>query len=266
MRSLWKSVAEASFSDEPAHPSYKPLAVLEEALSAHHNATAVYDMAKHAQRLAVVDPVLGPLPHDIFVSRESAVLLEVNHTHNLLASIAPARQSTSICYYADLEAGIGSWTEALFFLKNNGALQWATRLHGMAMSTRALQVLQGNHTNLPATFQYRGADGTGDITQMSNISSYAGSVKSMTKERGLDLCLAGVETRGDLRGRRAFVVSRMLAALLTVRKGGAFVLHLPDLDTDFALSVLYLLRLSFDDVHVTAPRVGLPTPTPSCQV
>eukprot|EP01064_Diplonema_japonicum_P005209 TRINITY_DN13508_c0_g1_i1.p1 TRINITY_DN13508_c0_g1~~TRINITY_DN13508_c0_g1_i1.p1 ORF type:complete len:418 (+),score=73.38 TRINITY_DN13508_c0_g1_i1:39-1256(+) len=203
--------------------------------------------------LEKVDPVLGPvLPG--FLDRSTYACLELERKFQFGGNLG---------WLGDIEGGAGGWVEGLCHASNTA--QNAPSANGIGMGSTMSRLEESPTTRfLPKAFHFTGADTTGDPREPSNIKAFTGAVQQRTRNAGLQVLLGAEPAGSKTRTQRAYTVARLLLALLSVSKGGSFILHVPDIASEFSASILYILRLTFDRVSLTWPRVLPPTKIPSC--
>ena len=211
---------------------------------------------------ADADPVLtADVPRSL-IGRDTVAMLELDSRHAIAAAAAAGGGGGGEVWCADLEACDGGFTEALCVIaarggRGTGGLRCVCMSAGQAAASGPLRRSVHGGQQLPQETFFAGADGSGDVRGVSNLSAFAGAARLLTGGGGLHVVVgaargAGGDGNGD---DDALVAARVLGALLTLREGGAFVLRLPRLPSLFAASVAYVLRGSFESVHLTQPRV-----------
>ncbi|KAJ9473274.1 hypothetical protein DIPPA_08104 [Diplonema papillatum] len=253
---LW-DVLETRFDDEQRVGA--PFMPISEFLMADCRA-AEQACSWKQQDFAKVDPVLGETPTG-FVSREAFACIELESKYRFCASLTPG----AILHLGEIEGGAGGWTEGICCLFQAGRLPFS-KVNGLGMSRKGNRLDKSPYAapNLGPGYAYRGADGTGNA-EVSNINAFCGTVQLRTRSRGLSVLFgAHLDWYSSKRRQVSMLVARLLAAVLCVSKGGSLVLLVPDATSELACGVFYILRLTFEAVQLTWPRVMPPAETASC--
>lgn len=129
--------------------------------------------------------------------------------------------------------------------------------------------LEGFHPlakRMLATFTVSyGADETGDITKLANIRAFAGMIMQKTESMGVDLVVAdggfelpsGQENEAETLSFQ-LILAQVLAALMTLKRGGNFVLKVFDCYLPPTVGLIHILSRLFDRVHMTKGGLSRP--------
>jgi len=118
---------------------------------------------------------------------------------------------------------------------------------------------------MPCFQTHYGADGTGDLTSVTNVRAFAHHVMDKTEHMGVDLVLAdggfeleqGQENEVEAKSFR-LILAEVLAAVMTLKRGGTFVLKLFDCYLPPTVGLLHILTRLFAKVSMTKGGLSRP--------
>ncbi|KAL9647450.1 hypothetical protein ABK040_006811 [Willaertia magna] len=201
----------------------------------------------------------------IFQNRAAIKLANIDRISNLTSEDGLPRlpEENGILYFADICAGPGGFTEYLYYrYKTEKAKGWGFTLKSKKDDWKLNRFNpESPHDNFEV---YYGEDGTGDITKNENIRALSKLIDQGTNGRGVALVTGdggfsvhGVENSQEYLTHQ-LVLCQMITALMILRKGGAFVCKLFDLNTWFSCSLMFILHQNFDNMTIVKPFSSRP--------
>eukprot|EP01065_Artemidia_motanka_P014349 TRINITY_DN1830_c0_g1_i1.p1 TRINITY_DN1830_c0_g1~~TRINITY_DN1830_c0_g1_i1.p1 ORF type:complete len:568 (+),score=198.47 TRINITY_DN1830_c0_g1_i1:67-1770(+) len=218
-----------------------------------------------------VGPLHGNPPSVFFSSRAVAFVEAARQTH-CLHTLATRFGGSGKLEFGDVGGGPGAWTEAVLYLVLQGAALPMRASAGIGMTSKGRDEWKIEHLQvtgartLAGDFTFFGADGTGDCC-VSNVRAFASAAKKKTAGAGLHLLLGGGEASGfKQKQARMLLAARTLVSILTLQEGGAAVLSIPDVASEYSAGALYILWYTFDKLTCVIPKVSRPSAVPTCVV
>ena len=234
------------------------------------------DSDRFERARSIADPLFY-VNHNSFPFRTRAALklADINQEAHFIGQV-DADDDTLM--FADLCGAPGSWTEYLLWAVHTpgivlpavkGADGWGFSLTstGNALLDWQLEYFQPvarAHCPRIQDFTFTGETGDGDITSAQNLIDFMMHVQDNTDGRGLDVAMGdgGIiheKNYEDAEGQlRRVVLGEVLAMLLTLRKGGNFVLKVLDIQTTFSVHLLWVLYNEFEAVDLAKPTLSRP--------
>ncbi len=174
-----------------------------------------------------------------------------------------ADSGVPVLYFGDLAAGPGGFSEYVLWRRGPSAKGIGFTLRGEGKDDFKLD--RFHYRALPeALHPYYGPDGRGDLRSSASLRALRDLVHRQTEGAGLHLVMAdgGFDVRGkenmqEVENKR-LLLGQCIAALATLRRGGAFVCKCFDLFTPFSASLLYLLHCHFDYFCIYKPPQSRP--------
>jgi 23S rRNA U2552 (ribose-2'-O)-methylase RlmE/FtsJ len=109
-----------------------------------------------------------------------------------------------------------------------------------------------------------GSDGTGDITNPSNIRYLRVVIMLKTNDNGIDFASADGSMNPEGREEEHEVMmhkllfGEILAAIHILKRGGSFILKVFDLHTKFSVDLMYFLKIHFSMISIFKPVSSRP--------
>ena len=245
------------------------------------------DAAAFEVARSVADPLLR-VKHTLipFRTRAALKLADIDQ-EAALVSVLPAAAvgdgDDDTFYFEDLCGAPGSWTEyVLWALNVRGFLPASAGIGGTAakgwgysLSTdNPLLDWQLEYFNKTAragasrlrreAFCFRGETGDGDITSNRNIQEFALLLQEETCGAGVHLSMGD----GGLIKEEAFentetqlrriLLCEVLCMLLTLRRGGNFIVKVLDIQSTFSVHLMWVLYNEFEEVDLVKPTLSRP--------
>lgn len=172
-----------------------------------------------------------------------------------------ADSGVPVLYFGDVAAGPGGFSEYVLWRRGPSAKGIGFTLRG----EDDFKLDRFHYRALPeALHPYYGPDGQGDLRSSASLRALRDLVHRQTEGVGLHLVMA--DGGSDVRGRenmqevenKRLLLGQCIAALATLRRGGAFVCKCFDLFTPFSASLLYLLHCHFDRFCIYKPPQSRP--------
>lgn len=184
--------------------------------------------------------------------------------HGDVARFGTYTAETAPFFFADVCSGPGGFSEYLYYrlkrrargigmtLQNHGNLAFA--MHKCSVSAPAE----------PSFVDFRGADGTGDITVRANLLALRRRVEEASKSSLCALVTAdgGFDVKSNENSQellsRQLYLCQAIAAIACLCDGGDFVCKYFDTFLEFTADLLFLLSCCFEELHVAKPQSSRP--------
>ena len=201
------------------------------------------------------------LGRSVFMNRAAIKLANVDAIFNLTGQEQGfiIQQNTNPFTYCDVAGGPGGFTEYLQFRRPNSfgyGITLSEKHGGIPWTLDRIDV-----TRFKALY---GGDGSGNLYTNSDwFVNYVGS-SSGQEGRGVDLVVAdgGFEIGNDSRQQEflscRLILCEIMIALQLLKKGGHFVCKVFDTLSPMMQHLLYVVGLSFDEVHIFKPVSSRP--------
>lgn len=172
-----------------------------------------------------------------------------------------AAKKGEILYFGDICAGPGGFSEYVLWRR-----KW--KASGLGFTLKGpddFKLHKFNKDSPIESFQcLYGVDGTGDVTNSSNILDYRKACMKQTDKLGLHFLMGdgGFSVEGQENDQelltKQLVLCQFITGISCIRKGGHFICKMFDTFLPFTVSLIYIMYLLFDQLCIIKPRTSRP--------
>lgn len=200
-----------------------------------------------------------------FLNRSAMKLVNMDHVFQLTAAMRSSDGSHFT--FADVCGGPGGFSEYLLWRGVSvqvAAPQNQVRGYGISLKDEVCDWKLGACTTTQASFKISyGADGTGNLYELSNIRHFRDNVVLKNHPLGVHLVVAdgGFLDARDQRNQEQMMTRLVVAEVLTMFSilgaSGSFVCKTFEIATPMMLQLVWLLHQCFERITVVKPIVSL---------
>lgn len=217
---------------------------------------------KKAREICFPEDSRGSYVHS---NRAGDKLCEINEFTDIFR-----KKNTQLRTCFDIAGGPGSWSQILLNQKKKGFVLWSG--YGITMKDKTNEKDHREwYRDLVKNKRFKtlwGKDGTGNIYSHENYLSLtgvigSGTVANASAVQDVDLAMADggfrivnyehTEHLQELFTAR-IILSEILLAFSTLKKGGDFVCKIFDTFSDFTMTMIYFVSCSFENVSIVKPK------------
>lgn len=171
-------------------------------------------------------------------------------------------KTEDILYFVDICAGPGGFSEYVLWKR-----KWLAHGFGMTLKSGTDWKLEDFLVAPTETFEIHyghPSNDDGDIYKEANLKEFNQHIMRRTNGRGVNFVMAdggfsveGTELFQEVLSKRLYLC-QFLCGLNNTKTGGHFVCKLFDCFTQFTVSLIYLMYLSFDSICIFKPNTSRP--------